>query len=314
MAPRLLVAAELRTLLDADALAGLDVTWLEPSQPIPPGDWDGLVPLLTRKIGPPELAALPKLRVVANCAVGYDNVDLDAARARKVTVTNTPDVLTDASADLAMALLLSVVRGLGPAERTVRDGTWKGWHPAEYLGLELAGATLGIVGAGRIGQAVGRRAAAFKLRILYTNPHRRPEFETATGARHVGLDELLAHSDIVSIHAPSRAETRNLMTAQRFAQMKRGAYFLNTSRGDLIDDEALADALESGHLAGAGLDVYRGEPKIHPRLLRAPRLVALPHIASATTATRRKMARLAVDNARAVLAGRPPLTAVLVPA
>lgn len=308
-----LLSAELKTLLTAEQLQGLSPTWLEPTDAVPAGDFEGFVPLLRRKVTAEDMARLPKTQIIANCAVGYENIDLDAAARRGMVVTNTPGVLTDATADLTMGLIISVARGMYPSEVFLRTGAWKGWHPAEFLGLELTGATLGIVGAGRIGQAVAKRATAFGMKIVYHARNRVATLETATGATRLGLDDLLSTSDIVSVHIPSTEETRGMFNAERFARMKRGAFFVNTSRGDLVDDDALVNALESGHLGGAGLDVFKGEPNINATLFRAPRLTMLPHIASATTKTRRAMAALALSNVQAVLGGKPPLTPVPLP-
>jgi glyoxylate reductase len=266
------------------------------------------VPLLSRRIGRGELDGLPRLRVVANCAVGLDNVDLEACARRGVVVTNTPDVLTQATADLTWALLLAVTRRLKEGQRLIEEGQWRGWDPRQLLGLELTGATLGLVGAGRIGRAVGRRAPAFGLRLCYCDPTARRDFELETGALRLPLDDLLGRSDVVSLHVPATAETRNLIGARELALMKPGAFLVNTARGELVDEDALAVALETGRLGGAGLDVFRREPYIPEALVRHPRVVVLPHLGSATLRTRRAMAALAVGNARAVLAGQPPLT------
>jgi len=307
---RVLAAAEIRNLLEPSALAGLDVTWIASSERTPKGDWVAVVPLLTRWVGGTELKNLPKLRIVANVAVGYNNVDVVAAEMRKVIVTNTPGVLTEATADLTWALILATARRLIEAVDLVRSGHWTGWHPEQLLGLELRGRTLGLFGAGRIGQAVGRRARPFGLRIVYTARTPKPEFERETGAVRADASELLAESDIVSLHVPSSPETKGIINGETLARMKRGAILINTSRGDLIREEALALALEQGHLGAAGLDVYTEEPAIHPRLLAAPRTVLLPHIGSATEATRRKMAAIALENVQRVLSGKPPLTPV----
>jgi glyoxylate reductase len=307
---RVLAAAEIRNLLEPAALAGLDVTWIASGEPTPKGDWVAVVPLLTRWVGGTELKNLPKLRIVANVAVGYNNVDVVAAEMRKVIVTNTPGVLTEATADLTWALILATARRLVEAVDLVRSGHWTGWHPEQLLGLELRGRTLGLFGAGRIGQAVGRRARPFGLRIVYTARTPKPEFERETGAVRADARELLAESDIVSLHVPSSPETKGIINGETLARMKRGAILINTSRGDLIREEALALALEQGHLGAAGLDVYAEEPAIHPRLLAAPRTVLLPHIGSATEATRRKMAAIALENVQRVLSGKPPLTPV----
>jgi len=307
---RVLIAAELRNLLEPSQLTDLDITWISVDQPSPKGDWVAIVPLLSRWVGGTELKNLPKLRIVANVAVGYNNVDLVAAEMRGVLVTNTPGVLTDATADLTWALILATARRLVEGVDLVRSGRWTGWHPEQLLGLELRGRTLGLLGAGRIGQAVGRRAPAFGLRVLYAARTPKPDFERDTGAIRVDIGRLLAESDIVSLHAPSTPETKGIINSDTLARMKRGAILVNTARGDLVREEALAAALERGHLGAAGLDVYTDEPAIHPRLLAAPRTVLLPHIGSATAETRRQMAAIAVANVEAVLGGKPPLTPV----
>lgn len=305
-----LIAAELQPLLEPTQLAGLDVVWIDAGQPTPPGDYVAIVPLLSRWIGGSEFKRLPKLKIVANCAVGHDNVDVVAAEMRGVTVTNTPDALTDATADLAWALILACARRVVEGTELVRSGKWTGWHPELLLGIELRGRILGLLGAGRIGQAVGRRAAPFGLRILYTARNPRPEFERDSGAVRVELSRLLRDSDVLSLHAPSVPETKGIINAQTLALMKPTAVLVNTARGDLIREEALAVALEEGRLGAAGLDVYLDEPEIHPRLRAAPRTVLLPHIGSATLEARRQMAGIALANVQAVLAGGPPLTPV----
>lgn len=308
MPDTVLVAEELRELLDPDPLPSVDVEWLAGSEPTPEGSYVGIVPLLSRRIGRAELDRLPRLRVVANCAVGLDNVDLAACAARGVVVTHTPDVLTNATADLTWALVLAVTRRLREGQRLVEEGRWTGWDPRQLLGLELSGATLGIVGAGRIGRAVGRRAPAFGLRVCYADPMTRRDFELETGGLRLPLDGLLARSDIVTLHVPSTAETRGFVGPRELHLMKRGAFLVNTARGDLVDEDALVAALDAGHLGGVGLDVFRHEPHVPEGLVRHPRAVLLPHLGSATARTRRAMAALAVNNARAVLSGEKPLT------
>ena len=307
---RVLIAAELKNLLEPSQLSHLDVTWLASAEPTPKGDWVAIVPLLSRWVGGTEFKNLPQLRIVANVAVGYNNVDLVAAEMRKVLVTNTPDVLTEATADLTWALILAAARRLVEGAELIRSGRWTGWHPEQLLGMELRDRTLGLLGAGRIGQAVGRRAPPFGLRILYSARTAKPEFERETGATRVDTNRLLVASDILSLHVPSTPETKGIINAETLGRTKPGAILINTSRGDLIREEALAMALEAGHLGAAGLDVYADEPAIHPRLLAAPRAVLLPHIGSATDETRRRMAAIAVANVQAVLNGKPPLTPV----
>jgi glyoxylate reductase len=307
---RILIAAELRELLEPDPGPGLAVDWIPAADPTPAGDFVAAIPILSRRFTEPVFAALPALEIIANCAVGYDNIDVEAARRHGVVVTNTPDVLTDATADLAWYLILAVARRTKEGEALIRRGEWTGWHPQQLLGLELRGAVLGIVGAGRIGQAVGRRAAAFGMAVLYADPSARPEFERLTRAQRAELPELLARADIVSLHVPSTAETRRFVDEAFLARMRPGALLVNTARGDVVKEPALIAALESGHMAGAGLDVFAHEPSVPPDLVAHPRVVTLPHLGSATVATRRAMVELAVRNVRAVLAGMPPLTPV----
>lgn len=253
-----------------------------------------LIPMPTDTVGA-ELLATPGLQVVACHSVGVDHVDLDAARRHGVVVTHTPGVLTDATADLAMALMLAVARRLGEGERLVRRGDFHGWRPTMLRGLDLDGATLGIVGFGRIGQAVARRARAFGMRVIWKR-----------SSEGTPLDELLGTSDIVSLHCPLTAATRQLVDARALARMKRGALLINTARGAVVNEDALADALEAGHLAGAGLDVHVAEPAVHPRLLHREDVVLLPHLGSATWKTRRAMAEKAARNCVAALQCEEP--------
>ena len=273
---------------------------------------EAVVALLTDRIDSHFLGGSPRLRVVANVAVGVDNVDLAACRARGVLVTNTPDVLTDATADLAFGLLLAAARRIAEGDRLVRAGAFTGWTPTFMLGARVNGTTLGIVGMGRIGQAVARRARGFDMRVLYTQRKRLPSpVEAELGITFVGpLDELLGSADSVSIHCPLTPETRHLFDAARFARMKRGAVLVNTARGPIVDEEALAGALTSGALAAAGLDVFEDEPRVDPALLGCPNAVLAPHIGSADRPTREAMAGTAVANVLEVLAGRAALTPV----
>ncbi len=275
------------------------------------GEAEALIPLLTVRVDAALLERAPRLRVVACPTVGHDHVELDACRARGITVTNTPDVLTEATAELTWALLLATVRGLPQAERSLRAGEFRGWGFWDYLGGDLAGRTLGIFGMGRIGWAVARRASAFGMRVRYAS--RRglpPEEERALGAKRVSWEELLATSDVLSLHAPLTPETRHVVDAAALRRMRPGSWLLNTARGPLVDEAALAEALREGRLAGAGLDVYEREPEVHPGLLELPNVVLLPHVGSATRETRTRMAALAARNVAAVLAGDAPLTPV----
>lgn len=246
------------------------------------------------------------LRVVANFAVGYDNIDLAACAERGVVVTNTPGVLTEATADLTWALLLATARRLVEGDRLVRGGGWTGWAPMQLLGMELSGATLGVVGAGRIGSAVARRAAGFNMRILYAHPRPNLKLETKLGGTRKELDGLLRESDIVTLHTPMRPENHHLLNARRIGLMKPGALLINTGRGALVDEAALVEALREGRLGGAGLDVYEREPELAAGLAELPNVVLAPHLGSATTATRERMARIAAENVIAVLTGREP--------
>jgi len=286
-----------------------------------PDDWEtrigtaeALITLVTTRVDAALLEAAPRLRIIANAGVGYDNIDLDECRRRGVVTTNTPDVLTDATADLAIALILSTVRSLPQAERSLRAGEFHGWGFWDYLGGDVSGATLGIFGMGRIGRAVARRAAPFGMRVQYTG---RSSADSAggsppsvPGAEPVDWETLLSTSDILSLHAPASPETHHLLDATSLRRMKRGAYLINTARGALVDEAALVEVLREGHLTGAGLDVYEHEPGVHPGLLALPNAVLLPHIGSATPATRTAMATLAARNVAAVLSGGEPLTPV----
>ena len=255
-------------------------------------------------------AAGGSLKVVANFAVGYDNIDLEACRERGVVVTNTPDVLTNATAELAVALMLAAARRMGEAERMVRSGSWTGWEPGQLLGRELSGSVVGIVGLGRIGTRVAELLRGFGVTLLYSARSPHPERAERVGAALVTLDELLARSDFVTLHAPLSPETRHLIDGPALGRMKPGAVLVNTSRGGLVDSAALAQALSAGSVCAAGLDVYEQEPDVPPELTALDNVVLLPHIGSATREAREGMARLAAENVIAVLGGRAPLTPV----
>ncbi|MFI6305107.1 2-hydroxyacid dehydrogenase [Amycolatopsis thailandensis] len=256
-------------------------------------------------------AAGPGLKVVANVAVGYDNVDVPALAGRGITVTNTPGVLTDATADLTFGLILAVTRRLGAGERLIRSRTPWSFHLGFLLGSSLRDKTLGIVGLGKIGQAVARRALAFGMRIVYSGRSRAAEdVEKALGAKYVPFEELLAVSDVVSLHCPLTPETRHLIDADALRSMNPGAYLINTTRGPVVHEAALADALEAGEIAGAALDVFEAEPEVEPRLLDRENVVLTPHLGSATVETRTAMAVLAAENVASVLTGGNPLTEV----
>jgi glyoxylate reductase len=267
---------------------------------------EGMVILLATKVAPPLLETLPKLRVVSNVAVGYDNIDVPACTARGVQVTNTPDVLTDATADVAWALLLAAARRVTEGDRYVRAGKFRKWDWTLMRGVDVRGRTLGIIGAGRIGQAVALRGRGFDMPVLYTARGRKASFEEATGARRVPLDRLLREADFVSIHVPLSAETRHLIGARELGLMKRTAVLVNTARGPIVDEAALAKALAAGRIFAAGLDVYEREPEIHPALPGLENVALLPHVGSATEETRRRMYETALRNLAAVLKGRRP--------
>jgi len=267
----------------------------------------GILTMLTDSLDRSTIEALPGLRVVSNYAVGYNNIDLAAAAQRGIVVTNTPGVLTEATADVAWALILAVGRRIVEADRFTREGRFSGWAPEMFLGLDVHGRTLGVIGLGRIGRAVARRAAGFDMEVLYYDRTRKLEAEEKTGAQYAGLDELLARSDYVSIHVPLLPETYHLIDSRRIGMMKPAAFLINTARGPVVDENALVDALKAGRIAGAGLDVYEEEPKLHPGLTGLANTVLLPHIGSASTATRIRMAEMAVENLLAALGGdRPP--------
>jgi glyoxylate reductase len=273
---------------------------------------EGIVALLTDRIDEALLARCPKLRVVGNVAVGVDNVDLAACKARGVAVTNTPDVLTEATADLAFGLVLAAARRIAEGDRLVRAGGFTGWTPTFLIGKRVHGAALGVVGLGRIGKAMARRARGFGMHVLYTQRERLPDgLERALGASWLpSLDELLEWSDFVSIHCPLTAHTRHLFSAERLAKMRPGSVLVNTARGPIVDEAALAHALVHGPLGAAGLDVFEDEPRVRPELLALPNVVLAPHIGSADRETREAMAAMAVANVASVLGGGPPLTAV----
>jgi len=267
-------------------------------------DVDAVVCLLTDRIDADVLdagVAGGRLKVVANVAVGYDNVDVRGAAERGIAVTNTPGVLDETTADLAFLLILGAARLASDAERDLRAGVWDGWEITEYLGVDVHGATLGIVGFGRIGQAVARRASGFGMQVVH---HTRTD--TGLPGWTADLDGLCATSDFVSLHTPLTDATRHLIDARRLALMKPTAVLVNTARGPVVDEEALAEALHAGRLFAAGIDVYEREPEVHPRLLTAPRAMLLPHLGSASVATRVRMAHLACEGAIAVLAGDTP--------
>jgi glyoxylate reductase len=267
---------------------------------------DGIITMVTDPMTRRVIESNPNLRAIGNYGVGVNNIDLDAAREHGVVVTNTPEALTDATADLTIALLLAVSRHMIAGDRMVRRGEFTGWDPLMLLGASLQQKRLGIVGMGRIGCGVARRALGFGMEVVYNARGRNEICEQALAVRRVELDELLATSDFISIHAPLTAETRHLIDHDALARMKYGAYLINTARGPIVDESALADALIDGRLAGAALDVYENEPAVEPRLLSLDNVVLLPHLGSATEEARSEMARSAAEDVAAVLSGREP--------
>ena len=301
--------------LDILREAGLEIDYHDSREGLAPADLrerlqgkQGVVCQLTDKMTAEVFAACPDLRVASNVAVGYDNIDVPAATAGGVVVTNTPGVLTETTADLAFALILGAGRRLTESERFLRDGKWGEWYIDLLTGFDIHGATLGLLGMGRIAQATARRARGFGMTILYHSRTRlAEEAERELGARYVSFDELLGESDFLSIHVPLSPETRHIVGAAELAKMKPTAALVNTARGPVVDEAALADALAERRIAYAGLDVYEREPEVHPRLLEVPNVVLAPHIGSATVATRTRMCTMAAENCVAVLTGqRPP--------
>jgi len=308
---RKLLPAGLETLQDRFEVreGGLDVTR---------GELLELVPGANALVADPTVtvdgelldAAGEALMIVANFAVGHDNVDLVACRQREIVVTNTPNVLTQATAELALALTLAAARRMSDAERDLRAGRWHGWDPAAYLGVELSGATVGVVGMGNIGRRYARMVKSLGAQVIYSSPSAKLEAERALKARRLELRDLLAQADAVSLHAPARDDTHHLIGPGELDLIGPGGVLINTSRGPLVDERALASALTKGRLGAAGLDVYEDEPEIPKALLEAPRCVLLPHIGSATSISRDAMALLVADNVAAVLEGREPRTPI----
>ncbi len=294
-------------------LEDFDVTILSKEPPDPDelleaaGGTSGILCTVSENIDSKVLdAAGENLRIIANMAVGYDNIDVEAATERGITVTNTPGILEETTADTAFMLLLAAARRLGEAERFLRAGKWEAWGPKQFTGPDVWGKTLGIVGFGGIGQAVARRAKGFGMDILYTARSRKEDAEKELVARKVELDELLAESDFVSIHTPLTDETHHLIGEKELGTMKQIAVLVNASRGPVVNEAALAEALEKGNIFAAGLDVYEEEPRVHPKLLELENVVLAPHIGSASIETRDKMAYTAAENLRAVLNDEKP--------
>lgn len=268
---------------------------------------EGLLCLLTDSISDSVMDSSDgSLKIISNYAVGFNNIDLEAAKKRGIVVTNTPGVLTDATADLAWALLFAAARRIAESDAYLRSGTWTGWDPSLMLGVDIAGATLGVVGTGRIGAAFAMRSKGFDMKVVYTDEAPNDSLEKNLGAVRLSLDELLKVSDFVSLHVPLLPATKHLIGKRELSLMKPTAILINTSRGPVVDEAALADALDKGIIRGAGLDVYEFEPAVNPMLLNQKNAVLLPHIASATNTTREKMAHMAVENLIAFIKGEAP--------
>ena len=265
---------------------------------------EAVICTLTEQMDAEAIEAGVHLKVIANYAVGYNNIDLDAAKRRGIIVTNTPDILTETTADLTWALILGVARRLPEGHRLVQQGRWKGWEPGQLLGGDVHGKTLGIIGMGRIGQAVAQRASGFHMPVLYCNRHEVKALNPQTW-RRLSFDEILTEADFLTLHVPLTRETHHLIGATELRRMRPTAFLINTSRGPVIDEAALVNALEAGRPAGAGLDVYEHEPRIHPGLRTLKQVVTLPHLGSATLNTRIRMGLMCAENVTAVLEGRP---------
>ena len=314
MKPKILVTREVFDETLAYLAEHCEVESNQADQPFDPAtlaqrmdDKDGVVCCLTDRIDEALLAKSPRLKVVANIAVGYNNIDVPACTARGVMVTNTPGVLDDSTADLAFTLILATARRLTEAEAYVRAGKWQGWHLKQMLGVEVHHATLGIIGMGRIGQQIARRASGFKMRVLYHNRNRWPaDVEKWLNAEYVGKEQLLAQSDFVVLQIPYSPATHHYIGAAELKQMKPTAILINSTRGGVVDDAALVDALKNGTIRAAGLDVFENEPKLHPGFLALKNVVLAPHVGSSTEATRRAMAMTAAKNAVAALTGATP--------
>ncbi|MBL4889348.1 MAG: D-glycerate dehydrogenase [Candidatus Lindowbacteria bacterium] len=274
--------------------------------------YDAIVSMLTDKFTDEifQKAKGGPLKIVANYAVGYDNIDVKAANAASIWATNTPEVLTEATAEMAWALLFAIARKIPVGDAMVRPGTWKGWNPTQLVGGGVSHKTVGIIGAGRIGQAFGRMGAGFGIKILYHNRNANPSFEGATGAQYVPLETLMAESDFVSVHLPASPETKHMISSEMIAKMKTTAYFISTGRGNVIDEPALTLALKENRIAGAALDVYEFEPAVNADLLKLDNVVLAPHLGSATVERRMAMAERCAQNIQAATKNDPPLDAL----
>jgi len=297
--------------------AGFTVSWFKKERPITTEELiknaknaDAVITLLTDKLNKSVIDKLSKCKVIANYAVGYNNVDTEYAKSKNIVVTNTPDILTHATADIALALTLACARRIPEGENIMRAGEFTGWKPKLLLGVELYGKTVGIAGAGRIGRETAKRLKAFGTKIIYYNRSKKEEFEKETGAKKVSLDTLLKKSDILSLHLPLNNKTRNLINSKKLELLKETAIVINTARGEVIDEKKLISMLKKKRIFSAGFDVYDGEPVVNKQLLKLKNVVLLPHLGSATFETRDRMAELAAKNIINVLKGEKALTPV----
>ncbi len=295
-----------------DVVIGADDKGLSKNELVRLGrDADGIISMLSDKFDESVIKKLHKCKVIANYAVGFNNIDLKAAKEYGIAVTNTPDILTDATADIAMGLAVAAARNFIAGDKIVRDGKFDGWKPLLMLGSEFRGKTFGIIGAGRIGQATARRAAAFGSKIIYYNRSKKADFEKELGAKKVSLNKLIATSDFISIHLPLTEKTFHILNTENMRNLKKGVVIVNTARGEVIDEKELIKLLKNGTVFAAGLDVYENEPKVKRAFLKLNNVILLPHIGTATFEARNKMAELTAQNVINVLKGKTPVTPVL---
>ena len=302
---RVLIADSLAEFVEREAIPQELTVELCRAGPLPGGDYVGIMPDITRPVQAADLERLPLLRVIANYGAGYDNIDVRSAREQGIIVCNTPGVLTNATAELTWALILAVTRRIGEGERLVRSVGWTGWQPTQLRGTSLEGKTLGIVGAGRIGSAVARRARAFNMHVVYTSRSAHPLLEMETGAARRPLEQLLSEADVVSLHVSLNNQTRHLIGARQLRSMKQTAFLINTARGSIIDETVLVRALQEGWIRGAGIDVYEHEPRVPASLTGLQNVVLLPHLGSATMEARLAMWQMAWANLLAGIRGHP---------
>ncbi len=271
---------------------------------------NAIITLLSNKIDKEIIDSLPKLKIIANCAVGFNNIDVEYARSKNIIVTNTPGILTNATADITVGLVIVCARRFHEAEKIMRENNFTGWKPDLLLGMELSGKTFGLIGAGRIGQAVGKRMKSFGTKIIYFNNSRKIEFEEETCAKKVSLNYLLKNSDIVSIHLPLNNSTFRMLNKEKLLMLKKNSILINTARGEIVDEKFLVKLLKGNRISAAGFDVYEGEPEVNPDLLKLKNVFLLPHLGSATVETRTAMSLLCAENVASVLSGKAAITPV----